>query len=412
MTGPAGIAAQPRTGRGLHPLRERDFRLLWAGFATSTLADQMSLVTMAWLALQVTGSPLGVGGVLTAAAMPRAALTLLGGAVTDRVGARRLGIVTGAARVAVMGVLGGMVLTGTLRIGELYCLALLFGIVDAFFAPTRTTLIPQSVAPDQLEAANAVTATTSSLTTLLGPALGGLLVARAGTGAALAADAFLFLCVTVTTFGMRGAARRNPVAGSTQSIWRDIASGLAVVHRDPVLRTLVILVAAMSFAAAGPVEVGLAAMARSRFGGSAALGVLLGSFGAGMLVGSLAAGALPTRRLAPRLAGAGLVFAALMPLLGLTTQLPIAVGLIVLMGAASGQVNVIATSWLMRRTDPAYMGRLMSLLILTSVGISPVSLALAGVVAQFSVPLLFTASGAVMLLASIACVTNRDMRDS
>ncbi|MCA1656458.1 MAG: hypothetical protein LC713_01885, partial [Actinobacteria bacterium] len=114
----------------------------------------------------------------------------------------------------------------------------------------------------------------------------------------------------------------------------------------------------------------------------------------------------------PRLAGAGLVFAALMPLLGLTTQLPVAVGLIVLMGAASGQVNVIATSWLMRRTDPAYMGRLMGLLILTSVGVSPVSLALAGVIAQFSVPLVFTASGAVMLLASIACVANRAMRDS
>jgi predicted MFS family arabinose efflux permease len=182
------------------------------------------------------------------------------------------------------------------------------------------------------------------------------------------------------------------------------------VFRDPVLRTLLLITTTMGFAVAGPTDVGLAALARTRFDGAVGLGVLLGSFGAGMLVGTLAAGVVRTRRVTPRLAGAALVFAALMPLLGVAPSLPVAIALIVVMGAAAGQVNVIASAWLMRRTDPALIGRVMSLLIVSSAGVSPVSLAVAGALAQVSVPLVFTTSGALMLLAAIAALANRTMR--
>src|SRR6476619_4543387 len=89
-----------------HPLKERNFRMLWAGSAISALGDQFYLVALPWVVLQLTGSAEAVGTILMAVAIPRALLMLLGGALTDRISARRILMSTASARTLLVTVIG------------------------------------------------------------------------------------------------------------------------------------------------------------------------------------------------------------------------------------------------------------------------------------------------------------------
>lgn len=376
------------------------------------VADQLSFVAFAWLALQLTGSPLTVGTVLTAAAVPRGVLTVVGGTVADRIGARRLALLASIARVLVMGFLSALVLTHAVRLWEVVALSLLFGLGDAFYAPARGSLMPRIIPPEQFDAANSLTSTSQALAQLGGPALAGLLVARAGTGYALAGDALCFAIVAISTAALRVAPLEPTTRQAPASILAELVEGIRYVFGDPGIRTLMLLGAAMNFAATGPIDVGLAALARERLGGAGGLGVMLAAFGGGSLVGILLAGVIRGGRMLPRLVGAAFVFGALMPLLGIVPALPEAIALILVMGMAAGAVSVVAASWVMRRTEARMMGRLVGVLSLTSTGMVPFSMAASGAVAQVSVPLLMAAGGAVMLLAGIAGVANRTVRSS
>src|ERR1700760_2378344 len=95
---PATIAKQ-------HPLRNPNFRLLWLGNTVSWAGDQFYLVALPWLILQLTGSSIVLGTITMFAAIPRAALMLLGGAVTDRISPRRIMILTASARAALVAAL-------------------------------------------------------------------------------------------------------------------------------------------------------------------------------------------------------------------------------------------------------------------------------------------------------------------
>src|SRR6185312_7272169 len=89
-----------------HPLRERNFRMLWAGSGISAVGDQFYLVALPWVVLQLTGSAVAVGTILMAVAIPRAMLMLFGGVLTDRISARRIMMSTASTRTLLVTVIG------------------------------------------------------------------------------------------------------------------------------------------------------------------------------------------------------------------------------------------------------------------------------------------------------------------
>src|SRR3954447_11900440 len=105
-----------------HPLRLPHFRNLWIGVTISLLGDQFYLVALPWLALQLTKSSLALGTILMTAAVPRAALMLIGGAVIDRFSARRVLMTTAAVRALLVGTVALLVWLGLVRLWELYAL--------------------------------------------------------------------------------------------------------------------------------------------------------------------------------------------------------------------------------------------------------------------------------------------------
>ena len=403
-TAPIMAPQEPQGGPAmLLPLRLHDFRLIFAGESISLIGDQFHFIALAWLALELTGSGVALGTVLMAAAIPRAVFMLVGGAMSDRVSPRSLMIISNALRAVVVGLVAFLVLSGNAQLWQLYVLAVIFGVVDAFFHPALNTIVPMLVSERLLPPANALVQVMQQLSGLIGPALAGLVIAAINTGPAFVIDAISFAVATACLLFVRGGRRPEPSQeGPREGVLAQIGSGLAYAWRDPAVRAIIVLTAAFNFAFTGPVSVGLPYLAKERFGGGPAeFGLMLSMFGVGALVGALVAGSM---RHVPRLglvvlliaAGLGLGLA----LIGNAPSIWVADAAILAIGLGAGFVNVRVIAWLQARTDEAFRGRVMSLVMMGSVSLMPFSLAISGLIIDLgAVTLLFSVAGAIVVAA-------------
>jgi Major Facilitator Superfamily len=405
----------------IRPLSSPDFRTFWLGEPlVSSLGDQISLIALTWLALELTGSGVALGLVLTATAIPRAILMLVGGVASDRWSPRSIMLVTNAVRGVVTALLGLLVLTGGLQFWELIVLAGLFGVMDAFFFPASGTIVPGIVAPERLEAANALSQGTMQLMGLIGPALGGIIVAAFTTAPAFLIDAVTFGVAVLALLRVHYArpvgsgadpaaasAPAQPAAGSgsaaSNGLLGTIRAGFRYAWGDPGLRAVLLIIAAIDFAFAGSVGVGVPWLADTRFGGAVDFGLMLAGWSGGALVGAGVAGSVGQL---PRLGtiligvlvamGLGLALVGVAPLVGLVVLIMAG------MGVGGGFVNVLAVAWLQRKVDPSMLGRVMSLVMLFSMGLAPVSYAISGPFVQASPPLFFLVAGLLVAGAALA----------
>jgi MFS family permease len=390
-----------------NPFALRDFRLLWAGETISALGDQFALIALPWLALVLTGSGLALGSVLALMAVPRALLMLIGGVTVDRWSPRLVMLVSNAVRLVAVTALALVVLAGATELWMLYVFALVFGIADAFFFPAQTSIVPQLVEPDQLQRANGIVQGTAQASVLIGPALAGLAIAglatpgtpaaTGGIAIALLVDAATFGVSMVTLWLMRARARTG---SPSTSVIEDLKAAFRHVGAVPGLRWVIVMSLAANFFIVGPFEVGLPVIAYQRLPeGAAAFGILLSAFGGGSLVGLGLAAMLPAPRPshfafvvlgATGLSGVGL---ALLPFMPGT----LAAGVLIAgAGLVLGFGNLHGITWVQARIAPELMGRVMSVMMLGSVGLIPVSMLVAGIAVQVSLDGMLVVAGVGM----------------
>lgn len=416
----------------LKVLRLRDFRLLALGQGISILGDQFHLIALPWLVLQLTGNALATGTVLGMAGIPRAVFMLFGGALTDRLSPRSVMLASNMLRFALVAFLATLVLTDSIALWMLYIFALIFGLVDAFFYPAASAIVPQVVELDDLQAANSLNGATAQLSIFLGPVLAGATIAllaggtgvageqavpdQQGIGIAFVVDAISFLCSAITLWLVRLSRHRArpSVASEKRGVWLDIKEGLVVAWEDPALRIVLLLVAVINLCAMGPFAVGIPVLASSRFPeGALAYGIIMSAYGGGLLFGTLAAGAAPKpapSRLGPTAVLMVGVLGVGLGLLGLVATTALAATTAVVMGAANGYRLILFVSWLQRRTPRAMLGRMMSLVMFAAVGLLPVSTALAGALIDLDLTALFAGAGILLVVASVLGATHPAIR--
>ncbi len=404
-------------------LKIRDFRLLFTGEGVSLLGDQFYFIALPWLVLELTSSTVVLGVVLALQGIPRAAFMLVGGAVTDRFSPRRVMIASNVARLAIVSALSALVFGGGVPTWVLFVLAAAYGVADGFFYPAQTAIVPQLASVDQLSGANAFIQGLDQVAQFVGPLLAGLLIARAaagglgldGIGVALAIDAVTFAVSIALLTLMRVDARearraREAEAGAASDgggaaeepggLWTSIKEGLAYMWADPLLRVLLLLVLAVNFLAVGPLLVGVPALAAQRLpGGAQAYGAIMSAFGGGSLAGLAVAGAArrpPAALMGHVLLGVCAVFGVGLVVLGFAQSLVAALVPSAFMGFAAGYLAVSFFTWIQTRTPQRLMGRMMSLIIFASVGLVPVSQALSGAVAIWSLTALFVGAAALL----------------
>ena len=398
-------ASSPAIG---HPLRNPRYRLWLTGSTISFLGDQFYMVALPWLILQQTGSAVAMGAVMMAGSIPRALLMLMGGAVSDRMSARKIMMSTATTRTICVAVIGILIWFGVLHMWEIYVLAVIFGVADAFAVPAATAYLPSLLQPEQLVAASSVSQSTAQLTTIVGPVPAGFVIKTLGVAWAFFVDAISFLFIIGALWKLPDPPQ-SPAA--SKAVWPAIAEGIAYVGRDVPLRSLMLLAMTMNFCFAGPVSIGLTYMVKTRFGSPAILGTLMSAIAAGSLLGALLAGVWKIRR---RGALMLLVAAALAPCLGsigLITRVWSLAGVLFLIGGLATLMNVHIGAWVMQRIDAAVRGRVASVLMLGSFGIMPISFALAGFLIAWNLKFTFLIAGLAMLITAAGASLQKPVRE-
>ena len=402
---------------GSSPFASRSFRLLFTGSAISAIGDQFTLVALPWLVLQLTGNPAQLGLVLAVMALPRAVFMLLGGAIVDRMSPRRVLLNARIVNAVLVGVLAALVLAGAIRMWMLYTLAAGIGLSTAFAYPAGSSLVPQLVNPDQLRAANSIFMGMRQLSLLIGPALAGIVIkagaaattahAGSGTGIAFAVDAVSFLFSVASLAMIRVASDRHPPVHSG-GILVNLVEGIRALWRDRQMRALVGYFAAGSVLVGGPLQVALPVLAKTRLAeGAAAYGILMTANACGMLLGSVLSG-IVTRLTRGSLgmlllcgdAIVGLTVAAM----GQVHALGVGAGIMVVAGLLGGTIQISMMTWLQQRVPQALMGRTMSIVMFTFLGLAPLAAALAGGLLAV-LPLSDLLFGAGLSLSAIALIS-------
>ncbi|HWN21761.1 MAG TPA: MFS transporter, partial [Gaiellaceae bacterium] len=197
----------------LAPLRERDFRYLFAGRVTSLLGSAIAPVALAFAVLDLTGSPTSLGIVLAARLIPQIIFLLVGGVIADRLPRQLVMVSANVVSGTAQGVVALLLLLGVAEVWHLIALQLVAGASSAFFFPASSGIVPQTVRPAVLQEANALLRLSLNGTSITGAAAGGVLVAAAGSGWALAFDAVTYFAAALLLGRIR-LSRTARVAGS------------------------------------------------------------------------------------------------------------------------------------------------------------------------------------------------------
>jgi len=396
----------------LNVLSIRDFRLLFTAVSTSLLGDQFALIATPWLVLQLTGDPLALGIVLALEGIPRALFMLFGGAITDRLSPRIIMLASDIARFVLAALMTVAVFTGMVQMWMLYAFGLGFGLVAGFAIPAGNSIVPMLVKEKDLLAGNSLVMGVGQLVGFVGPVVAGILIGKFsdslfGIGLAFGIDSVTFAISAMMLWLMHlgGKLHSSTDALDKQSVWAAIMTGLRYVWKDEALRLMFLIIAAVNFLFVGPILVGIPVLADQRLAeGAVAFGLLMSGFAGGNLGGFLLAGALPkptgrTMRLflIVLLAAFGIV----MGIMGFINLTWIDFGLMLLLGLGNGYVTIILFTSIQTRAPRTMLGRIMSLLMLSSIGLVPVSQVISGAIGAWNLTLLFVSAGGLIVLAAI-----------
>ncbi|NWF61298.1 MAG: MFS transporter [Fischerella sp.] len=403
------------------PLTVRNFLLLYIGETVSLLGDQFYIVALPWLTIQLTNSGITLGTVLMSAAIPRAVLMLFGGVVSDRFSPRLVMFVANALRGLLVVLFATIVALKMTQLWHIYFFAASFGIFDGLFIPASKSIIPSLVSKEQLIASNTLSQGTSQLILLIGPALGGLLIATAGIEIAFVIDGITFVITTITLLLMKGTTAKglhgelNQNSASTKKTMSLIAGmreGFDYAWRNQPLRIFLLVMVILNFLFIGPLQVGMTSLAHSRFpGGAVALGIMQSAWGGGGLIGTL------TPQFVPNLPNIGVLLLTIASvqgfglfLLGFIGNIGLASMTIAVLGFCSCIFTVVGITWIQKQTQPEMLGRVMSLGMFSAFGVAPVSFALAGILVNLNLTIMFTVAGSIMLITSLSLAANSSVR--
>jgi MFS family permease len=372
--------------------------------------DQFKFVALSWLVLSLTGRSGALGAVLMLQAVPRSVLMLVGGVATDRLRSRTVMLASDLTRAAIEATIVLLIVTGRIAMTHVYALALLFGIVQAFFFPAASAMTPELIPPGLLRQANALTQVTNQILLAAAPAGAGFVIVLIRTSGGFAVDAATF--VVSACFLLMIAMPPRRASGANRSPWRDFVEGLTFVRERSPLLTIIVMASVFFFGYSGATYVGLPVLVRGPFqSGPQGLGILFSAYGLGAFAGGVAGGTLQARRRGMMgtalIAGTGVLTA----MISVTHSLWEAAGLLCLSGAAMSWVAITYVTIIQQRTDRAFMGRVMAMLMFGIYGLYPVSYGLAGWLAELiGVRALFALGGGLIGVSAILGFGVRELR--
>ena len=382
------------------PLRlDRDFRLLWSGQAISTAGRMITAVVLPYQVYVLTGDVLAVGALSLVQLVPILVFTLGGGAVADAVDRRKLLLATQAGLTVVTLGLVLLALVPSPPVAGIYALAFVAAGLAAVDQPTRASAIPRLVPPERLQSAISLNQLVFNAGAVVGPAIGGVVVAVFSVSAAYLIDAVTYGAAITALLLMRPI---PPAANAVRPSIAAVVEGLQFARRRrPVLGTFIVDFVAMVFGSprslfpamaldvfkVGPVGLGL-------FSSAIALGAMVGALFSGWTTGIRR----PGRAVLVAVAVWGLGIAGF----GLSTfSFPLAL-LCLAIAAAADVVSAVLRSFMVQALTPdALRGRVSSIHILVVTGGPRIGDAEAAAVAALAGPAVSVVSGGILTVIGV-----------
>jgi MFS family permease len=365
----------------LAPLAERNFRLLFCAQAVWLLGSWMTPVALAFAVLSLTDSPAALGVVLGAEAVPLTLLLLVGGVWADRLPRVRVMVAADLVSTVSQGTTAVLLIGGWAEVWQLAALAAVGGAADAFHTPAWAGLLPETVPPAMLQRANALRHLESNAGRVAGPLLAGVIIAVAGAGWAIAADALSFLLAAVILAGIDVPARAvaegaSRFADELRDGWRAVRaqSWLVLMMIDTGLWMLVIW---GPYAVLGPI------VCDRRLDGASSWALISAGYGLGSVGGGILGLRLHPRR--PLLVAVVInaVFLPLLACMAVAAPAWTIAAMAVPAGVSTSLYMVLWDTTLQERVPREALARVSSFERISVFAPLPVGMALAGPVAQW-----------------------------
>lgn len=404
--------SEPRTStrlpRALAPFAHRAYRRLVLSLLLSVFGAGVWVVALVWEVIRLDGGPTQLSLVTTAAGLGLVLPSLLGGVVADRVPQQRILLVVATAEAVVLTAAAVLSAVDLMGLGVLALLAFCSGATLAFYYPAYSALLPSILPAEDLLAANGIEGMSRPLLQqAAGPAVAGAVVGWATAGAAMGVAAGVAWGAALAMLAVpHHPLRRDPEAAPTSAL-ADVREGFAYMVRTPWLLSTLVFACVMTLVVLGPLEVLVPFLVKDRLGGDAGdHALVLAGFGIGAAVGSILTASLPMPRRYLTAMNLGWGCSCLFFLgMAFAQDLWVVVVSAAFLGALFGAPMVIWGTLLQRRVPPHLLGRVSSLDFFVSTCLLPVSMALAGPVAEaigmtttFVVAALVPIGGAVLAI--------------
>ncbi len=364
-------------------LRNRNYRLYYFGQTISLSGTWMQTIAQAWLVLQITDSKVALGTVTMLQFLPITIFVLFAGVIADRVPKRNFILVTQSLAMSQAIALTVLVWSGHIELWQVYVLALVLGLANAFEQPTRQAFVVEMVGKEDLSNAVALNSGMFNAARLVGPAIGGFVIATVGVKGAFLLNGISFVPVIAGLLLMdtsklyavnlnRQRGRVNPIA--------EVREGLSYAFRTPAALLIVIMVGIIgTFGYNFTVMLPLL----DKYvlgGGSVAFGFLTAAVGLGALVSALSLASRKSASLSTMFIG-GAAFSILLGLVAASQWFFVTLAFLLLLGIANTAFAATANTSLQLVTPDHLRGRVMALYMLLFAGSTPIGGYLTGVMA-------------------------------
>ena len=393
---------------GLSPLRHRDFALYWVGQCVSQVGTFIEMTATTYLLYAITNSPLllGLGGLVRG--VPILALALFGGALADRIDRKRLLLYTQSAQVVTSIILGTLVATGTVQFWHIYVIGFVNSTLSAFDAPARNSFYPSLIPRADFQNAVTLSSVIFRLSTLLGPAIAGILIATVGPASPFFVNAGSYFAIIFALLLIRAkfAAPTGPRTSLRTAAW----GGIQYAMRSPVLPLILVTEGALSIFGHNSALITIFASDVLHVGPEG-LGLLLSSIGAGAIVGTVVL--VATGEVRPKgalMIVAGALYAVALLGFAVSTSFALSMAVLFVLGVADSGWGAMRNTIAQLATADAYRGRVMSMITVTSRGLTNAGQIETGAIVAAAGPAVGAAINAVLVGLSVATVAFRSPR--
>ncbi|MEH2263850.1 MFS transporter [Nostoc sp.] len=366
----------------LPALRSKNYQLFFAGQGISLIGTWMTQLATIWLVYNLTNSPLMLGVVGFSSQIPSFFLAPFGGVFVDRFSRYHTLIATQVLAMIQSLTLAVLALTGVIQVWHIIALSLCQGFINALDAPARQAFVPELVERrEDLANAIAINSTTINGARLIGPAIGGLLIASVGTGYCFLIDGLSYIAVIAALLAMKVKPWKYVVSDGNPL--QKVKEGFVYAFSFPPIRSILLLSTLVSLMGLQNTILVPVIAEQVLKGGAETLGFLMAASGVGALTGGIY---LATRQtilgignliaLAPAILGTGLIafsFSRFLPL-SLFTMLFVGLGTILQIAASNTFLQTIV--------EDDKRGRLMSLYTMSFLGMIPIGNLLGGILAS------------------------------